>query len=93
VNDNEDQSWLTALDKKTGKTIWESEARGKDQLGHAICWESGKRTEIITPGKNRVRSYDMDGKFTVGVWRHVIADNPNAVHAFRIAVCQLGLCR
>lgn len=62
VNDNEDASVLMALDKKTGKTIWEVKRDEKTNWATPFVWENGKRTEIIAPGKNRVRSYDTDGK-------------------------------
>lgn len=62
VNDNEEQSVLMALDKKTGKTIWEVKREEKSDWATPYLWRNEKRTEIITPGANRVRSYDTDGK-------------------------------
>lgn len=62
VNDNDDKSVLMALDKKTGKTIWQIDRGEKSNWATPYIWQSGKRTEIITPGTTRVRSYDMDGK-------------------------------
>jgi outer membrane protein assembly factor BamB len=62
VNDNEDKSVLMALDKKTGKTIWQVDRDEKSNWATPYIWQSGKRTEIITPGTSRVRSYDLDGK-------------------------------
>jgi outer membrane protein assembly factor BamB len=62
VNDNDDQSFLVALDKKTGKQIWRVERDEKSNWATPYVWENEKRTEIITAGTNRVRSYDLDGK-------------------------------
>jgi len=62
VNDNEDKSWLAALDKKTGQTIWQVDRDEKSNWATPFVWENGKRTEIVTPGTRRVRSYDADGK-------------------------------
>src|SRR5947207_3479310 len=62
VNDNDDQSFLVALDKKTGKQIWRVERDEKSNWATPYVWENDKRTEIITAGTNRVRSYDLDGK-------------------------------
>lgn len=62
VNDNEDRSVLMALDKKTGKTIWEVTRDEKSNWATPFVWENGTRTEIVTPGTGRVRSYDLDGK-------------------------------
>jgi len=62
VNDNDVQSFLVALDKKTGKQIWRVERDEMSNWATPFIWASGRRTEIITPGTRRVRSYDLDGK-------------------------------
>ena len=62
VNDNEDQSFLEALDAKTGKQIWRVARDEGSNWATPFIWESGKRTEIVTAGTNRVRAYDLDGK-------------------------------
>jgi outer membrane protein assembly factor BamB len=62
VNDNEEQSFLVALDKKTGRQIWRVERDEKSNWATPYVWENEKRTEIIVPGRNRVRSYDLNGK-------------------------------
>lgn len=62
VNDNDDKSWLMALDKKNGKLIWQLDRQEKSNWATPFIWENGKRTEIVTPGTQRVRSYDLDGK-------------------------------
>lgn len=62
VNDNDDRSVLMAIDKKTGKTIWEVPRDEKSNWATPFIWESGKRTELIVPGTGKVRSYDLDGK-------------------------------
>ena len=62
VDDNDDQSFLVALDKKTGKQIWRVERDEKSNWATPYIWNSGKRTEIVTPGTTKVRSYDLDGK-------------------------------
>jgi outer membrane protein assembly factor BamB len=62
VNDNEKQSFLVALDKKTGAEVWKVDRDEKSNWATPFIWESGQRTEIVTCGKKRVRSYDLDGK-------------------------------
>jgi len=62
LNDNDKQSFLVALDKKTGEQIWRVERDEKSTWATPFIWENGKRTEIVTPGKRAVRSYDLDGK-------------------------------
>jgi len=61
VDDNDDQSFLLALDKKTGKQIWRVERNEKSNWATPYIWNSGKRTELITAGTMKVRSYDLDG--------------------------------
>ena len=62
VNDNDKQSEILALDKRTGKEIWRVAREEKSNWATPFIWESGKRTEIITPGTGRVASYDLEGK-------------------------------
>lgn len=62
VNDNEDRSTLTCLDKATGQTIWEVERDELSNWSTPFVWENSARTEIITTGTGKVRSYDLDGK-------------------------------
>ena len=62
VNDNEEQSYLLALDKKTGEEIWKVERDEKSNWATPFIWKNAERTEIVTAGTNRVRSYDLDGK-------------------------------
>jgi outer membrane protein assembly factor BamB len=62
LNDNEDQSFLLALDKKTGAEIWRTLRPEKSSWSTPYIWTSGKRTEIVISGSETVRSYDLDGK-------------------------------
>ncbi len=62
VNDNEEKSFLVALDRQTGRQLWRVERDEKSNWATPYIWHNGKRTEIITPGSKRVRSYDLDGK-------------------------------
>ena len=62
VNDNEEESWLLALDKTTGKEAWRVDRDEKSNWSNPFVWRNSRRTEIITPGSGRVRSYGLDGK-------------------------------
>jgi len=62
VNDNEEQSFLAALDAKTGKQIWRVARDEGSNWATPFVWENGKRTEIVTAGTKRIRAYDLDGK-------------------------------
>ena len=62
VSDNRVQSFIAAFDKRTGHEIWKV-IRDEDQgWSTPVVWENEVRTEIVTAGARRVRSYDLDGK-------------------------------
>src|SRR4051794_17192514 len=60
--DNEKQSYLTALDAKTGKEVWRANRDEKTSWATPFVWENELRTELITCGKTKIRSYDLNGK-------------------------------
>ncbi len=62
VNDNEEDSYLWALDKKTGAEIWRVSRDEHSNWSTPYVWENEQRKEIVTPGTGKVRSYDLEGK-------------------------------
>ena len=62
VNDNDERSYLHALDKRTGKELWRVERSEGSNWATPYVWTNSLRTEIITPGTGKTRSYDLDGK-------------------------------
>lgn len=62
VNDNEKESFMVALDKHTGEQLWRIERAERSNWSTPYVWENEKRTEIVTIGTNRMRSYGLDGK-------------------------------
>jgi outer membrane protein assembly factor BamB len=62
VNDNEKESFMVALDKTTGKQIWHAPRAEKSNWATPYVWENELRTEIVTIGTNKARSYDPEGK-------------------------------
>ena len=62
VNDNDDEAFLAAFDKMNGKEIWRVERDEKSNWATPYLWKNEKRTEIITCGTRKVRSYDLDGR-------------------------------
>jgi len=56
--DNEEKSFLVALDKKTGEEAWRVDRDEKTVWGSPIVWKNKTRTELVTPGMQKVRSYD-----------------------------------
>ncbi len=62
LNDNEDSSFLSALDVKTGNEIWRVDRQEKSGWATPFIWENKLRTEIVTCASRRIRSYDLDGE-------------------------------
>ncbi len=57
--DHEDQSFITALDAKTGKTLWRVDRDEPTSWATPLVVEHAGKTQVITSGTNRVRSYDL----------------------------------
>jgi outer membrane protein assembly factor BamB len=62
VNDNEKDSYLVCLNAKTGDEMWKIQRDEKSNWSTPFVWQNEKRTELVTAGTNKVRSYDLDGK-------------------------------
>jgi outer membrane protein assembly factor BamB len=61
-NDNDQESFLLALEKRTGKQLWRVARQDKSTWSTPYVWEHELRTELVTIGSNKIRSYDLDGK-------------------------------
>jgi outer membrane protein assembly factor BamB len=61
VNDNRVQSFIAAFDAKTGQQIWKVNREEPESWSTPVVWEHDLRTEIVTSGSRRVRSYTPDG--------------------------------
>jgi outer membrane protein assembly factor BamB len=62
VNDNRSQSFIAAFDKNTGDEVWKVTRDEVEGYSTPVVWENELRTEIVTTGMRRVRSYSLDGK-------------------------------
>lgn len=62
VNDNEKDSYLVAIDAATGKDLWRVKREEKSNWSTPLVWKNDLRTEIVTAGTHRIRSYDLEGK-------------------------------
>jgi outer membrane protein assembly factor BamB len=65
VNDNDERSFVAAYDAQTGAELWRVNREEGSNWTTPFVWENSQRTEIVTPGTKKVRSYDLDGKL---VW-------------------------
>ena len=61
VNDNDNQSYLMALSKETGGQIWRMNRDEGSNWSTPYVWEHALRTELVTTGTDKARSYDLDG--------------------------------
>ena len=82
VNDNDKQSFLVALDTKTGEPIWRVERDEKSNWATPFVWENEKRTEIVTSGTGKVRSCGLDGQllWELGGMSVITIPTPFAAH-------------
>src|SRR5262245_36559992 len=55
--DNEEKSFVVALDKRTGDELWRVERDEKTNWSTPYVWKNRLRAELVTCG-NKVRSYD-----------------------------------
>jgi outer membrane protein assembly factor BamB len=82
VNDNDDQSFIAAFDTRSGAEIWKVNRDEGSNWGTPFVWENGTRTEIVTAGTGRVRSYDLSGKllWTLSGMSTIQIPTPLAAH-------------
>ena len=62
VNDNDEQSFIAAFNAATGAELWRVNRKEGSNWTSPFVWKNDRRTEIVTAGSDRVRSYDVDGK-------------------------------
>lgn len=56
--DNEEKSFLIALDARTGDEIWRVSRPERTSYSTPFVWKNKVRTEVVCLGTSRVRSYD-----------------------------------
>ena len=61
VNDNTTQSFLVAFDTTTGDQVWKILREETENWATPLIWENDLRTEIVITGRQKVRSYGLDG--------------------------------
>ena len=62
VNDNDEDSFVVALDAETGTERWRVTRDEGTNWSTPFVWQTDERTELITTGSDQVRSYDLDGQ-------------------------------
>jgi outer membrane protein assembly factor BamB len=61
VNDNQEASYMMALDAATGDVNWKVDRDEASNWATPFVWVNNQRTEIVTSGRKLVRSYDLSG--------------------------------
>jgi outer membrane protein assembly factor BamB len=56
--DNDEASFLVALDKKTGDEVWRAERDERSNWSTPYIWTNKLRTELVTAGGKQMQSYD-----------------------------------
>lgn len=59
VQDHERDSFITALDKRTGDVLWKTERDERTTWSSPVVVEQDGKPQVVTTGTNRVRSYDL----------------------------------
>jgi outer membrane protein assembly factor BamB len=62
VNDNDEDSYLLALDAKTGDEVFRVARDEKSNWSTPYIWKNSQRVELITTGTKGNRSYDLEGR-------------------------------
>ncbi len=62
INDNQETSRLTAYNAVTGEEVWKVDRDEKSNWATPYIWNHSGRTEIVTPGTGKTRSYDLNGR-------------------------------
>ncbi|MDD9975141.1 MAG: PQQ-binding-like beta-propeller repeat protein [Candidatus Poribacteria bacterium] len=58
--DHEGDSFITALDKRTGDVLWKTDRDERTTWSSPVVVEHDGKAQVITTGTNRVRSYDLE---------------------------------
>ena len=58
VCDNNEQSYLMALDTKTGKQAWREDRQERSTWSTPLVWRNTQRTELVVMGSSYIRGYD-----------------------------------
>jgi len=59
--DHEGESFIVALDRKTGKELWRQKREEGTSWASPLVVEHAGKTQIVTSATNKVRSYDAKG--------------------------------
>jgi outer membrane protein assembly factor BamB len=79
VSDTEEQSFIAAYDAPSGRELWRVDRDEDTNYSTPFIWENDVRTEIVTTGRGRVRSYDLNGRALWDIRRMSVLTVPTPV--------------
>ena len=62
VNDNDEDSYLLVLNARSGEEMFRVKREEKSNWATPYIWKNSQRTELVTTGTKRNRSYDLEGR-------------------------------
>jgi len=62
VNDNDEDSYLLALNARTGDELFRVPREEKSNWSTPFIWKNKQRTELVTTATKKNRSYDLEGR-------------------------------
>ena len=82
VVDSEEQSYIAALSAEAGAEVWQVARDEGSNWSTPFVWEHEQRTEIVTTGTDRVRSYDLEGQllWELSGMSTIVVPTPTAAH-------------
>ena len=83
--------WSRSTPGRANPSVASRSGRDRELGQRPLVWENELRTEIVTTGRNKVRSYDLDGTGVVGTPGHDGERRADAVRQGRTGLPQLGL--
>lgn len=91
TRDQEQQSYITVMDAKSGKTIWRKDRDEPSCWATPIVVEHDGVQQLITNGHNRVRSYNLaDGELIWECGGQVSNVSPSPVSDGKTVYCMSG---
>ena len=90
VNDNTTESFLVAFDTKSGDRVWRVVRDETENWSTPLVWENELRTEIVTTGRGKVRSRDLDGRLLWELTGMTVNTSPTPFAADGLAYLSSG---
>lgn len=89
--DHEDDSFIVALDARTGQTLWKRERDEPTSWSTPLIIPFRQRVQVVVSATNRVRSYDLEsGQLVWDCGGQTVNAIPSPLHAAGAVYCMSG---